>query len=152
NAVPLAGVEIGVDYAPVISSINGLWRYLIGDTVRFTAKDPYRLVVSGRVQQYLNITGEELLVDTTDAAIQSVCVTHNLTLVDYTATAIKLEGMSENARHLWLVEVTDANAVAPLAFAEDLDRTLLETHYDYIKSRSSGLRTGEGFGLAPPQV
>jgi hypothetical protein len=152
NLVPLAGVEIGVDYAPVISSIHGLWRYLIGDTVRFTAKDPYRVIVSGRVQQYLNITGEELLVDTAEVAIQSVCADYNLTLVDYTATALKLEGIRDNARHLWLVEVTDPQGIAPQTFAGVLDRTLIEAHYDYAKSRSSGLRTGESFGLAPPQV
>lgn len=150
GAVPLAGVEIGVDYAPVISSINGLWRYLIGDTIRFTAKDPYRLVVSGRVQQYLNIAGEEMLIDNTDAAIGRVCAELGLSLVDYTVAPLKWEG--SNAIHLWLVEVTDPHACDPRALAERLDRTLIEIQYDYGKFRSSGARSGQSFGLAAPLV
>jgi hypothetical protein len=150
SAVPLAGVELGVDYAPVISSINGLWRYLIGDTVRFVDRNPYRLVVSGRVQQYLNIAGEEMLIDTADAAIGRVCTDLGLSLVDYTVAPLKLEG--GNALHLWLVEVTEPQSCDPNALAERLDRTLIEIHYDYGKFRSSGARSGQGFGLAAPLV
>lgn len=151
HAVPLAAVEIGVDYAPVISSINGLWRYLIGDTIRFTAKDPYRLVVSGRVKQYLNIAGEEMLIDTADAAIARTCADLGLSLVDYTVAPLKWEG-GNNALHLWLVEVTDPRSCDPNVLAERLDRTLIEIHYDYGKFRSSGARSGQGFGLAAPLV
>jgi hypothetical protein len=150
HAVSLEGVELGVDYAPVISSINGLWRYLIGDTIRFVDRDPYRLVVSGRVKQYLNIAGEEILIDTTDAAIGQVCADLGLSLVDYTVAPLKLEG--GNALHLWLVEVTEPQACDPNALAEQLDRTLIEIHYDYGKFRASGARSGQGFGLASPLV
>jgi hypothetical protein len=150
DAVPLEGVEIGVDYALVISSINGLWRYLIGDTVRFVDRDPYRLVVSGRVKQYLNIAGEEMLIDTADAAIGRACADLGLSLVDYTVAPLKWEG--GNALHLWLVEVTDPRSCDPNALAEQLDRTLIEIHYDYGKFRSSGARSGQGFGLAAPLV
>ncbi|MBX3001570.1 MAG: GH3 auxin-responsive promoter family protein [Caldilineaceae bacterium] len=147
-AVPLEGVELGVEYALVISSINGLWRYLIGDTVRFTDRDPYRLVVSGRVKQYLNIAGEEMLIDTADAAIARICADLGFSLVDYTVAPLKqVEG---NAFHLWLLEVTDPQSCNPVALAEQLDRTLIEIHYDYGKFRSTGARSGHGFGLAPP--
>ncbi|MEZ4641023.1 MAG: hypothetical protein R2873_35710 [Caldilineaceae bacterium] len=70
---------------------------------RFTGADPYRLVVSGRVQHYLNITGEELLVDSTDAAARAVCAVYDLTLNDYMVA--EEDGVSDNARHLWLLEV-----------------------------------------------
>lgn len=151
-ALPLAEVTLGLEYAPVISSVNGLWRYLIGDTVRFTGVDPYRLVVSGRVQHYLNITGEELLVDSTDAAVQAVCAVFDLTINDYMVVAQKEDRKDDNARHLWLLEVAHPVAVDAAVLAAALDRFLIDNHYDYAKARRPGVLSGEGFGLSIPRV
>ncbi len=152
RAVPLADVQTGVDYAPVISSINGLWRYLIGDTVRFTHTEPYRLVVSGRVQQFLNISGEELLVDSTDAAVREICTAFDLTLVEYAVTAQMADGLGGNAQHLWLLEVADPHAVDAAVLATALDHFLVDNHYDYAKTRRAGERSGVGFGLSAPRL
>ncbi|MBI1293471.1 hypothetical protein GC175_00750 [bacterium] len=148
----LADVAVGVEYAPVISSVNGLWRYLIGDTVRFTSVDPYRLVVSGRVNAYLNISGEELLVDSTDAAVQAVTAAFDLTVNDYMVVAQKEDGMDDNARHLWLLEVAHPVLLDPTALAAALDQFLIDNHYDYAKSRRGGALSGASFGLSTPCV
>ena len=150
--VLLADVAVGVEYAPVISSVNGLWRYLIGDTVRFTDVDPYRLVVSGRVSYYLNISGEELLVDSTDAALQAVAAAFDLTVNDYMVVAQKEDGTDDNARHLWLLEVAHPISLDLTALAAALDQFLIDNHYDYAKSRRGGALSGNSFGLSTPQV
>jgi hypothetical protein len=155
-AVTLPEVELGVEYAPVLTSMNGLWRYLVGDTVRFTATRPYRLVVSGRVQQFLNLAGEELIVANTDAALAALCAQHGLTLADYTVSALKVDvagnAAAENAFHLWLVELAQPPSWSDGEFARRLDATLQAGHYDYAKVRQAGQWTGAGFGLGPPAV
>lgn len=159
NAVPLAGVEAGGDYAPVITTCNGLWRYLIGDTVRFVSTAPYRLEVSGRVSQFLSLTGEELLVQTTDEALAWLCAAWGVGLVDYTVTGLRLTDAPEYARHLWLVEVAgvlpggvtpDGPAPDATRAAAKLDEWLIANHYDYAKARTGGSTSGAGFGLAAP--
>jgi len=151
GAVPLAGVERGGDYAPVITTCNGLWRYLIGDTVRFVSTAPYRVEVSGRISQFLSLTGEELLVHTTDGVLGKVCAQWGVGLVDYTVTGQHLTDAPEYARHLWLVEVTGVPP-DPLLFATALDQALIANHYDYAKARSGGATSGAGFGLAAPHL
>ncbi|MBX3052301.1 MAG: GH3 auxin-responsive promoter family protein [Caldilineaceae bacterium] len=151
GAVPLAGVEKGGDYAPIITTGNGLWRYLIGDTVRFVSTAPYRVEVSGRISQFLSLTGEELLVHTTDAVLGKVCADWRVGLVDYTATGLRLVDAPEYACHLWLVELAE-DTPDPAAFAAALDRTLIASHYDYAKARSRGTESAAGFGLAAPLV
>ncbi|NJN83368.1 MAG: GH3 auxin-responsive promoter family protein [Caldilineaceae bacterium] len=156
RAVPLEGVGIDQEYALILSNPNGLWRYLIGDTVRFTATRPHRLQVSGRINQSLNMTGEELLVANTDAAIGAVCQALGLSLADYLVIALKLEGPDENACHLWLVEVEGGaygygDSELAGRIAAGLDRELLAYH-DYAKSRQMGAHSGAAFSLSPPVV
>lgn len=148
GAVPLAEVETGGDYAPIITTCNGLWRYLIGDTVRFVSTAPYRVTVSGRVSQFLSLTGEELLAQTTDDVLAQTCAAWGVGLVDYTVTGLLLSGAAEYAAHLWLVEVV-GNQPDPGAFAAALDQRLIASHYDYAKARASG-KSGASFGLAAP--
>ena len=150
GALPLAAVEAGREYAPVITTCNGLWRYLIGDTVRFVSVNPYRLEVSGRVSHFLSLTGEELLVQTTDEVLGRLCADWGAGLVDYTATGLRLPGAAEYACHLWLVEVAGAPALDAAAFAAALDQALIAGHYDYAKARAGGSQSGAGFGLAEP--
>ncbi|MBI3960186.1 MAG: GH3 auxin-responsive promoter family protein [Chloroflexi bacterium] len=151
GAVSLRDVETGGDYAPVITTCNGLWRYLIGDTVRFVSSAPYRLEVSGRISQFLSLTGEELLVQTTDEVLGRLCAGRGLGLVDYTVTGLLLPDGPEYACHFWLVEVSGAQP-DPTAFAAALDQALIAVHYDYAKARSGGAESGAGFGLATPVV
>jgi hypothetical protein len=152
TAVTLDGIREGEDYAPVISSYNGLWRYLIGDTVRFTALTPYRVQVTGRIHQSLSLAGEELLLQNTDAALGQVCAGLGVGLVDYTATALKLNDTRENAFHLWLVELAEPAAVTGPEMAAVLDRQLLASHYDYTKMRAAGAFSHVGLGLSAPLV
>ena len=149
GAVALADVQTGGDYAPVITTCNGLWRYLIGDTVRFVSIAPYRLEVSGRVSQFLSLTGEELLAQTTDEVLGRLCAERGFGLVDYTVTGLLLPGAAEYACHLWLVELTGEQTPDPAAFAAALDQALIANHYDYAKARAGG-ESGVSFGLATP--
>lgn len=150
RALCLAEVEAGREYAPVISTCNGLWRYLIGDTVRFVSTAPYRLEVSGRVSHFLSLTGEELLVQTTDEVLGRLCAQAGVGLVDYTVTGLRLSGAAEYACHLWLVEPAGPAPMDAAAFAAALDRVLVASHYDYAKARAGGSQSGAGFGLAEP--
>lgn len=152
GAMNLADVEAGGDYAPVITTCNGLWRYLIGDTVRFVSTAPYRVEVSGRISHFLSLTGEELLVQTTDEVLGSLCAEGGFGLVDYTVTGLLLPDAPEYACHLWLVELTEEQTPDPAAFAAALDRSLIANHYDYAKARAGGAQSGSGFGLAAPVV
>ena len=135
RAITLDGVALGVEYAMVISTGCGLWRYLNGDTVRFTGRDPWRLRVAGRVSQALNIASEELSVENADRAMAAVCAMLGAWLVDYTATGLKLTG-AENAVHLWLVEVE--SRPDPQRFSRLLD--------DALGRGVSRLRQGTGNG------
>ena len=151
-AAPLEGVVTGVDYAPIVTGYNGLWRYLIGDVVRFVDTRPYRLEVRGRLNQYLSIAGEELLVDVTDRALAQACREIGATLTDYTVAALKLHDAPDNACHLWLVELRDAAPTGAPALASALDRVLFGEHYDYAKMRTPGAWSQSGLGLGPPLV
>lgn len=153
DAVSLDGVELERDYAMVLSTGCGLWRYLNGDTVRFTARDPWRLRVTGRVGQSLNIALEELSVENADTAVAATCARLGVQLADYTATGLKPSG-PENALHLWLIEpVPDAPGdLDPVRFARALDDALCHACRDYAKVRDPGSASGLGFGLDMPVV
>ena len=101
--IPLSEVELNKNYAMVISTNSGLWRYLIGDTVRFTSLEPYRIKVSGRTKHHINVFGEELMVENTDKALALTCETFNVEVVEYTAAPIFMEG-KEKGSHEWIIE------------------------------------------------
>ena len=86
--VGLQEVETGKTYAPVISTNGGLWRYLLGDTVRFTSTYPFRVVVNGRLKQFINAFGEEVIVDNTDRALAEACQRTGAIVIDYTAAPV----------------------------------------------------------------
>ncbi|MFN2202009.1 MAG: GH3 auxin-responsive promoter family protein [Caldilineaceae bacterium] len=149
-ALRLDEVVAGVEYAPVISTYNGLWRYLIGDTVRFTSTQPYRLHVTGRVSQYLNTAGEELLVANVDAAMQAACDVLGVSLVDYTGAPLQPRSKDALPRHLWVVALAEPYAVDGDAFARALDQALISNHFDYAKMRNAGIYGEGAFGLDSP--
>lgn len=102
-AIPLQEVEINKNYAIVISTNSGLWRYLIGDTVKFTSLKPYRIKITGRTKHFINVFGEELVVENAEDALQIACETTNAEITDYTVAPIFMEGTNSGG-HEWVIE------------------------------------------------
>ena len=131
--VPLSDVEIGKNYAMVISTSCGLWRYIIGDTVKFTQKDPYKFVITGRTKHYINAFGEELIVDNAEKALAYVCEQTNAEVRDYTAAPIFMDQQG-HCRHQWLLDF--AKKPDDMGqFATMLDRQLQHINSDYEAKR-----------------
>lgn len=134
TVVPLTGVETGVNYAMVITTSCGLWRYIIGDTVRFTSKNPYKFVITGRTKYFINAFGEELIMDNAEKGLEYACAKTGAEVLEYTAAPVY---MDENAkcRHQWLIEF--AREPRDLQeFANLLDKRLQELNSDYEAKRS----------------
>jgi hypothetical protein len=125
TAVPLEGVELGKNYALVISTNGGLWRYLIGDTIKFTSLRPYRFRISGRTKHFINAFGEEVIVENAEAAITHACTQTGATIANFTAAPIYFEDSQSKGAHEWVVEFK--NPPADLEdFAQKLDDHLRE--------------------------
>lgn len=103
NVYTLENVEINKNYALIITTNGGLWRYLIGDTVIFTSLDPFRIKVSGRTKHYINAFGEELMIDNVENALAEACKRTNAAVTDYTGAPIFMKD-KENGAHEWLFE------------------------------------------------
>ncbi len=135
--VPLEGVRVGEDYAMIITSCNGLWRYRIGDTVTFTSTKPYRIRISGRTKQYINVFGEELMVSNTEQALSYACRECNADVGDYTVAPVYMTDR-EKGRHQWIIEFT--RRPADMArFEQLLDEELQRANSDYEAKRHSTL-------------
>lgn len=133
EVVPLWGVETGRNYAILISTSSGLWRYMIGDTVSFTQKNPYKFVITGRTKFFINAFGEELIVDNAEKGLQAACKATGAQVLEYTAAPVY---MDENGkcRHQWVIEFS--NVPADLGqFAKILDSTLQQINSDYEAKR-----------------
>ena len=131
--LPLTGIEVGRNYAVVISNMCGLWRYLIGDTVRFTSKNPYKFVISGRTKHFINAFGEELVVENAEKGLQAACIATGAQVSEYTAAPVFM-GTDAKCRHQWLIEFS----VAPDSiehFTQVLDETLQQVNSDYEAKR-----------------
>ena len=137
ETVPLEGVQVGKQYAVVISTSGGLWRYKLGDTVEFTSTDPYLFKVTGRTKQFINAFGEELIVDNADRAMEEACRLTGAKVVEYTAAPIYFDE-HRNGAHEWLIEFE----VGPPSldwFAQQLDESLKRLNSDYEAKRSYNL-------------
>lgn len=133
----LTEVELNKNYAVVISTNAGLWRYKIGDTIRFTSKDPYRIQVSGRVKHFINAFGEEVIVDNSDKAIAEACSQTNATVIEYTAAPIYIEGNNKGG-HEWIIEFGQLPDNID-NFIQILDKTLQSINSDYEAKRHKNL-------------
>ena len=133
KVIPLSEVELFKNYAVVITTNSGLWRYLIGDTVRFTSLNPYRIRVSGRTKHHINVFGEELMVENTDQAIAKTCSQLNCDVKDYTVAPIFMKN-KEKGSHEWMIEFKKAPEDVTL-FAKILDETLQTVNSDYEAKR-----------------
>jgi hypothetical protein len=137
KVVTLAGVEKDLNYAIVITTNAGLWRYLIGDTVRFTSLDPYRIRVTGRTKHFINVFGEELMVENTDTAIARTCKLTGCEITDYTVAPVFMAGKSKGA-HEWMIEFKHPPADIQ-GFAKELDLALQMLNSDYEAKRHNNM-------------
>lgn len=135
--IPLSAVEINKNYALVITTNAGLWRYKIGDTVRFTSIDPYRIKVSGRTKHHINVFGEELIIENAEDALKKVCKKTKAEIVEYTVAPIFMEGKEKGA-HEWLIEFKTPPTNIDL-FNELLDNALKSLNSDYEAKRFNNI-------------
>ena len=133
DPVPLWGVETGKNYAMVISTSCGLWRYEIGDTVQFTSTNPYKFIISGRTKHFINAFGEELIVDNAEQGLAYACEQTGAEVLDYTAAPVFMDANAK-CRHQWLIEFSKRPQDLQL-FAELLDKRLQEINSDYEAKR-----------------
>ena len=133
KAVPLWDVEIGRNYAMLISTTCGLWRYMLGDTVRFTSKDPYKFVITGRTKHFINAFGEELIVDNAEQGLAKACAETGAQVSDYTAAPVYM-GADARCRHQWLIEFSQMPDSLE-RFTEILDTSLQQINSDYEAKR-----------------
>jgi len=133
ETVGLQDVELNKNYALVISTNSGLWRYMIGDTIKFTSLDPYRIRISGRTKHFINAFGEELIVENAERAIKLACEKTSAIIGDYTAGPRYLEA-GKKGGHEWVIEFKEAPEDID-QFTDVLDNTLMELNSDYEAKR-----------------
>lgn len=133
KTITLENVEIGKNYALVITTNGGLWRYIIGDTVKFTSKNPFRIIVSGRTKHYINAFGEELIIENAEEALRRACEQTHAIVKDFTAAPVFMEG-KEKGGHEWLIEF-ERKPENLNQFSEFLDQSLQELNSDYEAKR-----------------
>lgn len=140
----ISQVEVGKNYAMVITTNGGLWRYIIGDTVRFTSTNPHRIVVSGRTKHYINAFGEELIIDNAEVGLKAACDATGAIVSDYTAAPIFMSEKTKGC-HEWVIEFTKSPDNFEL-FVKTLDQKLQEINSDYEAKRYKNIT------LNPPIV
>jgi hypothetical protein len=133
KTIGLDRVEVDKNYALIISTTGGLWRYLIGDTIKFTSINPYRIKVTGRLKHYINAFGEEVIIDNADKAIAIASQKNNSIVTDYTAAPIYFSD-HKNGAHEWLIEF-EQEPESMEAFVFELDKALKEQNSDYEAKR-----------------
>jgi GH3 auxin-responsive promoter len=147
RAIPLEEVEVGKNYAIVISTNAGLWRYTPGDTVAFTSVLPYKIKITGRMRQFINVFGEEVMVENTDRALAETCKTTGAVVPEYTVAPIFFKGGGKGG-HEWLVEFEREppgpgnSGQALAAFSRQLDQNLQRINSDYEAKRYHGMALG----------
>jgi hypothetical protein len=137
HVIRLNQVELNKNYALVITTNSGLWRYLIGDTIRFTSLNPYRIKVTGRTKHHINVFGEELMVENTDTAVAKTCKEFNCEIMDYTVAPIFMTNQQKGA-HEWIIEFkTKPDSIEN--FRKALDENLQSVNSDYEAKRYNNM-------------
>lgn len=142
--IGLEQIQLNKNYAMVITTNAGLWRYKIGDTVRFTSINPFRIKITGRTKHFINAFGEELVIENAETAITKACTETYAEITDFTAGPIYLTSNSKGG-HEWIIEFTRDPSDIQL-FAMVLDRTLKELNSDYEAKRYKDI------ALEPPII
>ena len=137
QVLPLWDVEVGHNYAIVISTTGGLWRYQIGDTVKFTSTNPYKFIISGRTKSFINAFGEELIVDNAEKGLHEACRQTVAVVNEYTAAPVFMNAEGK-CRHQWIVEFEKAPSDLK-AFANILDEALQHINSDYEAKRHKNI-------------
>ena len=133
TVVPLTGVELNKNYAMVISTSCGLWRYMIGDTVMFTSRNPYKFVITGRTKYFINAFGEELIQDNAEKGLQEACRETGAEVKEYTAAPVFMD-QNAKCRHQWIIEFAQMPDSVE-HFANVLDKSLQQINSDYEAKR-----------------
>ncbi len=133
TVLPLEAVETGKNYAMVISTSCGLWRYIIGDTITFTSKKPYKFIITGRTKHFINAFGEELIVDNAEKGLEYACNLTGAEILEYTAAPVFMDNHAK-CRHQWLIEFAKEPDNMEL-FSDMLDKKLQEINSDYEAKR-----------------
>lgn len=142
--VSLESVELNKNYALVISTNGGLWRYIIGDTIKFTSLSPHRIRITGRTKHYINAFGEELMIENTDTALKIVCEKTQSIIKEYTAAPIFMEG-NQQGSHQWIIEFEKTPKDLQI-FSEIFDEELKKLNSDYEAKRYKNIT------LNPPKI
>ncbi len=144
KVIPLSEVEQEKNYAILITTNAGLWRYKIGDTVRFTSLSPYRIKITGRTKHHINVFGEELIIENADEALRKASQQTDCEIVDYTAAPVFMQGKEKGA-HEWIIEFKTPPKDFGF-FTECLDKHLQSINSDYEAKRFNSMT------LNPPKV
>ncbi|HEY0651565.1 MAG TPA: GH3 auxin-responsive promoter family protein [Chryseosolibacter sp.] len=137
KAIGLSEVELGKNYAMIISTNAGLWRYNIGDTIKFTSLNPFRIKISGRTKHFINAFGEEVIIENAEAAITKACEATNAIIDNFTAAPVYLE-KGKRGGHEWVIEFKKSPG-SLMEFAKVLDSTLRQVNSDYDAKRKHDL-------------
>jgi hypothetical protein len=140
KTVGLDKVVLNRNYALIISTTGGLWRYLLGDTIKFTSLDPYKILITGRLKHYMNAFGEEVIVDNTDKAITIAAQKTDSIVTDYTAAPVYFT-QNNNGTHEWLIEFEKAPQNLH-DFTIELDTALKSLNSDYEAKRHKNIALG----------
>ena len=133
NTIPLSKVQKNTNYAVVITTNGGLWRYLVGDTIKFTSINPYRIKITGRTKHFINVFGEELIIENAEDALKLACKKTNAAITDFTVAPIFMQG-KESGGHEWMIEFKKAPKNLEY-FTELLDNALKSINSDYEAKR-----------------
>jgi len=140
KTLSLNEVELDRNYALIISTNAGLWRYQIGDTIKFTSLSPYRIQITGRTKHFINAFGEELIIDNAEKALAKACAETACAITEYTACPIYFKG-NEAGAHEWIIEFEQAPKELA-RFTEILDQNLRELNSDYDAKRYKDMALG----------
>jgi hypothetical protein len=144
KAIPLSEVKLKVNYAIVITTNGGLWRYLIGDTIKFTSLNPYRIRITGRTKHFINVFGEELIIENAENALKQACLKTNSEISEFTVAPVFMNG-NKNGGHEWMIEFRKHPECINY-FTEILDNSLKSINSDYEAKRYNNLT------LAMPKI
>ncbi|WP_233559755.1 GH3 auxin-responsive promoter family protein [Taibaiella sp. KBW10] len=133
DTLNLREVALNTNYALIISTNSGLWRYIVGDTIQFTSLEPFRIKVTGRIKHFINAFGEEVIIDNSDYAIEQACAQTGAIVNDYTAAPVYMTGNS-NGAHEWIIEFENLPVPLPV-FVEAMDLALQSVNSDYEAKR-----------------
>jgi hypothetical protein len=144
KAIPLSRIKLNKNYALVITTNGGLWRYLIGDTIKFTSLEPHRIRITGRTKHFINVFGEELIIENAEIALKKACLKTGAEISEYTAAPVFMKE-DKSGGHEWLIEFKKQPECIDY-FTELLDNALKSINSDYEAKRYHNM------ALAMPKI